>query len=87
MPDKKFKMKNVRELYDTDKEFRDGFDSYMKEVYYELLSGKFDGEIEEQFILEKLVDEEQGIWKANDGKYYIITDEESGECEEVEYNE
>lgn len=87
MPDKKFKMKNVRELYDTDKEFRDGFDSYMKEVYYELLSGKFDGEIEEQFILEKLVDEEQGIWKANDGKYYIITNEESGECEEVEYNE
>ena len=38
-------------------------------------------------MLEKIVDEKQGIWKANDGKYYVIVDEESGDCEEVEYNE
>lgn len=79
-PTKKFKMKTVRELYATDKEFKEAFDSYIETLYTEFLTCG-DEQVEEEFTLVECIDEEKNIWKGNDGKNYIYH-EETGDCEE-----
>lgn len=83
MPEKKFKFKNVEEMYNTDEEFKKGLDDYVKLIYTEFLSSKDDEETEEEFALVDCIDEEKSIYKGNDGKNYYY-DESTGECKEVE---
>lgn len=85
MPDKKFRMKNVEEKYKTDKDFREGLDAYIIEQYTKFASIEEEDPIEEEFALVQLVDEVKEIWLANDGKYYKIIDELTGDCQEVQY--
>jgi hypothetical protein len=82
MPDKKFKMKNVREFYAQDAEFKAGLDAYMKELYTEMLSNPEEVEEEDAFMLTECLDEAKNIWMGNDGKKYIYH-EETGDCEEI----
>lgn len=80
MPDKKFKLKNVRELYDNDQEFREGFDNYIHELYSEFLSSKSSEAVEEEsFMLVECVDPVNNIWKGNDGLNYYYN-EATEEC-------
>ena len=79
MPDKKFKLKNVKEMYETDEEFRQGFDEYIMTLYSEFLSSKAEDE-EEAFTLVECVDNAKNLWKGNDGLIYFYN-EETGECE------
>lgn len=81
MPDKKFKMKTVRETYAADEEFRKGFDEYIVKCYETFLTDV--NEEEEPFTLVECVDEAKNIWKGNDGKNYIYN-EETGECVECQ---
>lgn len=82
MPDKKFKMKNVREIYASDADFRKGFDEYIVSLYTEFLSAVNEEE-EEAFMLVECVDEAKNIWLGNDGKKYVYN-VDTEECTEVE---
>lgn len=80
-PDKKFKMKNVRDLYASDEEFRTAFDAYIESIYTEFLTCGTEEKEEEEFTLVECVDEAKNIWLGNDGKKYVYN-EETGDCEE-----
>lgn len=68
-PDKKFKLKNVRELYYGDDEFREIFDDYIDSIYTEFLSTKpLEEENELEFV--NVIDEDLGIYEGNDGLFY-----------------
>lgn len=93
MPDKKFKLKTVKEMYNTDKEFREGFDDYINSIYEALLSQPGKEPESGVFEIEDIEDEEKGILKGNDGFFYILENEkylevtkndETGEWEYVE---
>lgn len=85
MPEKKFKFKNVQEIYDTDEEFRKGFDDYVHSIYDEFLTASNDDEEEESADLELVdcIDEEKSIYKGNDGNSYYY-DTTTGTCSLVE---
>ena len=83
-PTKKFKMKNVRELYANDAEFREIFDNYIHSIYEAFLTGEDENQVaDEEFTLVECIDESKNIWKGNDGKNYIYN-EETGDCVECE---
>lgn len=82
MPNKKFKLKTVSEMYKEDEEFRNGLDEYVKSLYREFFTDVNEEE-EEAFMLVECLDEANQIWKGNDGKSYKY-DEASGDCILVE---
>ena len=85
--DVKFTMKKFKSIYEENTEFAEFFDNYMKDVLRELIpdQGKLDNEEavnsedgSTENLTFKVVNEEEGIYKGSDGKYY---DEDRNEIE------
>src|SRR5699024_8317734 len=85
--DVKFTMKKFKSIYEENTEFAEFFDNYMKDVLRELIpdQGKLDNEEavnsedgSTENLTFKVVNEEEGIYKGCDGKYY---DEDRNEIE------
>jgi RecA/RadA recombinase len=94
-PDIKFTQKNIKEVYDSNDEFREKFDEYVIEVYSEYISNGFmneEDEVEEveltpvqkkiskKKIFNEWYDLDELIWIDTDGNYR----DEDGDIVEVE---
>lgn len=93
--DKKFRLKEVKELYNNDKEFRDIIDKLANEYYQSLVTKSSNLETAEEsseeevtkeleggLILKRVAeDDEGGIWKELDGDDNVFFDSEGNEIE------
>ena len=74
-PDTKFTQKNVKELYESNEEWREGFDDLIKEVYYNFITTsdeeeEYDEDETEEIELVKCVSKKKDKWLGSDGNYY-----------------
>lgn len=72
-PDIKFTQKNVKELYETNEEWREGFDNLIQEVYYSFITSSDEEyeEDDEDVELVKCVSKKKDKWLGSDGNYYF----------------
>lgn len=66
-PDTKFTQKNVKALYESNKEWASLFDQAISDLYYDYLNDTSAREVE----LVECIDEEQDIWVGIDGNHYF----------------